>query len=374
MCLFFFSSLAGESGAGKTEATKKILQFISTVCSSTASRIGPSIEHQILDSNPILESFGNAKTIRNNNSSRFGKYMEVNFDRKHCIKGCRITAYLLEKSRVVKPGPNERNYHVFYMLLAAATKEMRKELALKPADQFRYLNQGGCVEIPRRDDHAEFTDMTAALDNLAIAPAVQQSLFQCLAAILHLGNLDIVENPDVEDGSRISVPSDCRRAAALLGLPPDSLERTLCNRDSVINGEALVVPLTPPKAADQRDSLAKHVYAQLFDFLLVQINASLARSGTASSIGVLDIFGFEVFAVNSFEQLCINYANERLQTFFNEVVFHAEMEVYRSEGLPVDDIEYQDNLGCVRLIDLRGAGIFARLGKVSLSRLSFSLL
>lgn len=156
---------------------------------------GVSVEHQILDSNPVLESFGNAKTIRNNNSSRFGKYMEVNFDRnsikgeggKCIIKGCNISAYLLEKSRVVKQGPNERNYHVFYMLLAGASKELKKELGLKPADQFQYLTQSGCLVVDKRSDGDEFEEMMFAMGSLRIDASFQQHMFQCLAAILHLG-------------------------------------------------------------------------------------------------------------------------------------------------------------------------------------------
>ena len=148
---------------------------------------GASVEHQILDSNPVLESLGNAKTIRNNNSSRFGKYMEVNFDLKGRIKGCNISAYLLEKSRVVKQGPNERNYHVFYMLLAGASKEMKKELGLKPADQFQYLIQSGCLVVDRRNDGEEFEEMMFAMGSLRIDATFQQHMFQCLAAILHLG-------------------------------------------------------------------------------------------------------------------------------------------------------------------------------------------
>lgn len=357
--------ISGESGAGKTEATKKILQFISTVSGSTASRSGHSVENQILDSNPLLESFGNAKTIRNNNSSRFGKYMEVNFDKKNNIKGCNIVSYLLEKSRVVKQGLNERNYHVFYMLLAGAKKEMKKDFALKPPDQFWYLGQSGCFEVDKRSDTKEFEEMVAAMNNLAITSAVQTQIFQCLAGILHLGNLSFVASREVEGGCKAAAPAECRRVAGLLGINPDALERALCFRETLVNGESTMTPLSPEKAVDLRDALSKYVYGKVFDHVVKLVNGSLFRGKVALNIGVLDIFGFEVFKVNSFEQLCINYCNERLQTFFNEIIFEGEIKTYQAEDLPIDDIAYVDNMGCVRLIDQRGAGIFDYLNEVA---------
>jgi myosin heavy subunit len=305
-----------------------------------------SIENQILDSNPLLESFGNAKTVRNNNSSRFGKYMEVNFDRSLSIKGCNITAYLLEKSRVVKQGPNERNYHIFYMLLAGATKEWKRDFHLKPPDEFIYLNYSGCFDIEKRSELKEFDDMMFAFNNLNIDLQIQTQIFQCLAGILHLGNLTFIASRDIENGSKVVIPSDCRRVATLLGLGNeiDLLERVLCNKDTIVNGEILLIPLSPEKAIDQRDSLAKYIYSKLFDYIVHAINTALYRGKPGVSIGVLDIFGFEVFQQNSFEQLCINYCNERLQTFFNEIIFENEMKLYSSEGLPVDDVTYQVNL------------------------------
>lgn len=322
--------------------------------------MGVSIETQILDSNPLLESFGNAKTIRNNNSSRFGKYMEINFDKKHKIKGCNITSYLLEKSRVVTQGPNERNYHIFYMLLAGANKDMKKDFYLKPCDQFYYLNQTNCFEIDRRNDYKEFEELIYAMNNLGLDDTIQYKIFQILSAVLHLGNLTFVSGKDAE-GSKIVNNLDCKRVAHLLTVDSDALERVLCNKDALINNESLLIPLTPNQANDQRDSLSKYLYNKLFEFIVYSINSSLYRGRFGNNIGVLDIFGFEVFEQNSFEQLCINYCNERLQTFFNEIIFDSEMKMYSLEGLPVDEISYQDNIGCVRLIDLRGGGIFAYL-------------
>lgn len=358
----------GESGAGKTEATKKILTFLSTVCGSTGSRVGRSIESQILDSNPLLESFGNAKTIRNNNSSRFGKYMEINFDKKYNIKGGNVTAYLLEKSRVVKQGPQERNYHIFYMLLAGASKEMRKELNLKPPEQFQYLIQSNCISINNRDEVKEYEELNAAMHHLNIEESIQSTMYQIVAAVLHLGNVTFVASKGGDfagagsggggdgatEGSKISSPStDTKKISSLLGIDSERLEIVLCNKDTNINGETLLIPLTPEKAQDQRDSLAKFLYQKVFDYIVYIVNISLYRgkvvptpSSGGGNIGVLDIFGFEVFQNNSFEQLCINYCNERLQTFFNEIIFDNEMKLYVSEDLPIDDISYQVRIFC----------------------------
>jgi myosin heavy subunit len=355
--------ISGESGAGKTEATKRILQFLSTMAGSTSSRVGVSVEKQILDSNPLLESFGNAKTLRNNNSSRFGKFMEVNFDRKNNIKGCNVVAYLLEKSRVVKQTPNERNYHAFYMLIEGASKEMRREFDLKPAEQFFYLSQSGCTTIPRRSDKQEFEELLAAMESLRIDPAVRIQIFQALAGILHLGNLTFVPSGGNGGGEGCSIAngSDCRIVCTLLGINASSLETALCFRENTVRGETTFTPLSPVKAVDQRDALAKYIYGRIFDTIVARVNQSLFRGKVGNSIGVLDIFGFEVFRVNSFEQLCINYCNERLQTFFNEIIFDGEIKMYNLEGVPCDDITYQDNIGCVKLIDAKGASLFACL-------------
>lgn len=241
---------SGESGAGKTEATKKCLQFISTMSGSTSSRTGVSVENQILDSNPLLESFGNAKTIRNNNSSRFGKYMEINFDKSNKVKGCNVIAYLLEKSRVVKQTGNERNYHAFYMLLEGATKEQRQAWDLRPADQFFYLAQTGCVEINNRSDKKEYEEMVQAKESLNIDDEIFYQIMQSLAGILHLGNLSFSSRPG-DEGSQVSSSQDCMKVATLLGINPDGLEQSLCFRETTIRGETTQTPLPPSKAVDQ---------------------------------------------------------------------------------------------------------------------------
>jgi myosin-7 len=263
------------------------------MASSTASRAGVSVEKQILDSNPLLESFGNAKTLRNNNSSRFGKFMEVNFDKKNNIKGCNVVAYLLEKSRVVRQTPNERNYHAFYMLLDGAPRELRLEWSLRSANDYFYLNQTGCVSIPNRSDQKEYEELVAAMDSLNVQQNVRTEIFQSLAGILHLGNLTFVLRPGGDGSCQVSSGSDCIRIASLLGISADGLETALCFRESTIRGETTLSPLDPLKAANQRDALAKYVYGKIFDSIVTNVNTSLFRGKTGNSIGVLDIFGFE---------------------------------------------------------------------------------
>lgn len=309
---------------------------------SSLSRTSVSVESQILDSNPVLESFGNAKTIRNNNSSRFGKYMEINFDQRKNIKGCNISAYLLEKTRVVSLSQYERNYHIFYMLLAGANRELRQELFLKPPEQFFYLNQSGCYEVDNRNEVVEYQTLLQAFDSLRFDSTFQKQIFQCLAAILHLGNIEFSPSKGNDNGSQVNSQSDVRNIASLLSIPsPELLERALCFRENKVGNEIIAIAVNPDKAKDQRDALAKFIYGKIFEQIVASVNSSLFRGKPGLNIGVLDIFGFEVFKENSFEQLCINYCNERLQTFFNEVIFEEEMKIYAADGISCEDIEYQ---------------------------------
>jgi myosin heavy subunit len=253
---------------------------------SSSSRGSVSVENQILDSNPILESFGNAKTIRNNNSSRFGKYMEINFDKKNCIKGCNITSYLLEKTRVVKVTQLERNYHIFYMLVAGASTEQRKEFYLRNAEQFVYLIQGECITINRRDDAEEFRELVKAMNNLGFDERFRHDLYQTLAGILHLGNLEF--SPKSDEGSVIASSNDCKVIAKLLGLADaDLLEKTLCYRENIVSKETFMIPLNPARAKDQRDALAKFIYGRIFDVVVTNVNSSLFRGKLANNIGIL---------------------------------------------------------------------------------------
>ena len=375
--------ISGESGAGKTETTKKILQFLSSVASYAAAEMtGPipaagtsadvedSIAEQILGTNPILESFGNAKTLRNNNSSRFGKYMEISFTEApaYAICGTAIRTYLLEKNRVIVQGPNERNYHIFYMLLAGVSKDMQKEFSLSAGRdpmEWAYLNTSGCVKVTGRQEKQEYIELVTAFGHLKFPDETIKSILQVLAAILHIGNVTF---KDDDEGSIVANRETVIIAAELLGIEhANTLEECFCTKEIIVNKERTLVKLDVHKAQEQRDALARFLYGSLFDILVVQINTTLgsdvsAMASSTANIGILDIFGFEVFAVNSFEQLCINYCNERLQTFFNEVIFEKEIEIYKKENIDLADITFVDNLGCVRIIDgAKGYGIFSLL-------------
>ena len=252
------------------------------------------------------------------------------------------------------------------MLIAGASVELRKELLLKSADQCYYLAQSKCVDIPKRDEVREYNELVSSMNNLNFDKNRQKLIFQCLAGILHLGNIVFSpfhgEGSGSVEGSHIKAKADLKNAAQLLGFSSaENLERSLCFRELVIGNDTTYAPIDITKACDQRDALAKYIYGKLFDWIVYGVNDVLYRGKPGNNIGILDIFGFEVFQVNSFEQLCINYCNERLQTFFNEIIFEGEMKVYEAEGIACDGITFKDNKGCVRLIDLKGAGIFSFL-------------
>lgn len=363
--------ISGESGAGKTETTKRILEFISNAATSKVTE-GDSvpIETQILESNPILESFGNSKTLRNNNSSRFGKFMKVYFDSSDQIRGCSIDTYLLEKVRVVKQLENERSYHVFYMMMSGAGTDMKKDFGLTDhtPDTMSYLNSSGCTKVSGRKEKQLYKELIEAFEKLDFEGPMIKSIFQLLSAILHLGNV-YFEDDNATDGSRIVGGADAiGQVSSLLELPDlNAFMGALCFKDLDIRGEMTQVALKASQATDQRDAVAKFIYSKVFDAIVKQVNTSLSKGDRAKQesdrmIGILDIFGFEVFQNNSFEQLCINYCNERLQTFFNEVIFKEELAIYEEEGVDCSGIQYQDNLECVRVIDgTRNTGIFSFL-------------
>jgi myosin-5 len=351
--------ISGESGAGKTETTKIAMQYLAGLAGGTG------IEDKVLQTNPILEGFGNAKTLRNNNSSRFGKLIQIYFNGR-TIAGALIQTYLLEKSRVVLQAHGERSYHVFYQLVAGASAEERASLHLPHhPEKFRYLSQSGCAHIPGVDDAQEFEEMKTAMGKVGMTEEEQADIFRLVAAVLWLGNVTFEEQPDetvrvVEDAA-LDVVVDllrCERAA---------LVKALTGRRITAGKEVIWQPLRIGQANDARDALAKAMYAALFQWLVERINASLgdrARLTKALSINILDIYGFEHFKVNSFEQLCINFANERLQQQFNKYLFHLEQEEYSREGIDWAHVDFEDNQDCVDLIEQKppkGVGVLSLL-------------
>ncbi|KAG8505333.1 Unconventional myosin-Vc [Galemys pyrenaicus] len=342
--------VSGESGAGKTVSARYAMRYFATVSRSSSNT---HVEDKVLASNPITEAVGNAKTTRNDNSSRFGKYTEISFDKRNQIIGANMRTYLLEKSRVVFQSENERNYHIFYQLCASAEQSEFKHLKLGSAEEFNYTRMGGSTVIEGVDDRADMIETQKTFTLLGFKKDFQMDVFKILAAILHLGNVQIMavgnERSSIsEDDSHLQVFCE------LLGLEGSRVAQWLCNRKIVTASETVVKPMTKPQAVNARDALAKKIYAHLFDFIVEKINQALQFSGKQHTfIGVLDIYGFETFDVNSFEQFCINYANEKLQQQFNLHVFKLEQEEYMKEDIPWTLIDFYDNQPVIDLIEAK---------------------
>ncbi|GAB4827378.1 hypothetical protein Ancab_034264 [Ancistrocladus abbreviatus] len=354
--------VSGESGAGKTESTKMLMQYLAYMGGRGADE-GRSVEQQVLESNPVLEAFGNAKTVRNNNSSRFGKFVEIQFDQRGRISGAAIRTYLLERSRVCQVSDPERNYHCFYMLCAAPSEVVEK-LKLGNPRTFHYLNQSNCYELAGIQDAKEYLETRRAMDIVGISPDEQDAIFRVVAAILHLGNIEFGKGNEVDS----SEPKDdkswshLRTAAELFMCDEKALEDSLCKRVIVTRDESITKCLDPNAAAISRDALAKIVYSRLFDWLVEKINNSIGQdSDSKFLIGVLDIYGFESFKTNSFEQFCINLTNEKLQQHFNQHVFKMEQEEYTREEIDWSYIEFIDNQDILDLIEKKPGGILALL-------------
>ncbi|KAK7308383.1 hypothetical protein VNO77_41987 [Canavalia gladiata] len=356
--------VSGESGAGKTESTKMLMHYLAFLGGRAATE-GRSVEQQVLESNPVLEAFGNAKTVRNNNSSRFGKFVEIQFDQKGRISGAAIRTYLLERSRVCQVSDPERNYHCFYMLCAAPKEDVGRYKLGDPRT-FRYLNQSNCIELDGLDDSKEYVATKRAMEVVGISSDEQDAIFRTVAAVLHLGNIEFIKG--VEDELDSSQPKDkqshshLKTAAELLMCDEKSLEDSFCKRVMVTRGEAITKCLDPNSAALSRDALAKIVYSRLFDWIVDKINNSIGQDPDSKNlIGVLDIYGFESFKTNSFEQFCINLTNEKLQQHFNQHVFKMEQEEYTKEEIDWSYIEFVDNQDVLDLIEKKPGGIIALL-------------
>ena len=357
--------ISGESGAGKTESTKLILQYLAAISGKHSW-----IEQQILEANPILEAFGNAKTIRNDNSSRFGKYIDIHFNKSGTIEGARIEQYLLEKSRIVHQNKDERNYHIFYCMLAGLSKDHRGKLDLKDATHYKYLTGGGSVVCDGRDDAAEFADIRSAMKVLMFTDQEIWDILKILAALLHMGNIKykgkVIDNLDATD---IPDKTNVERVAAILGANTKALTDALTSKTIFAHGESVVSTLNTNQSKDVRDAFAKGIYGRLFVYIVRKINTAIfnptVSAADRNSIGVLDIFGFENFDTNSFEQFCINFANENLQQFFVQHIFKLEQEEYNLEAINWHHIEFVDNQEALDLIAVRPLNLMSLIDEES---------
>ncbi|GFY69955.1 unconventional myosin-Ie [Trichonephila inaurata madagascariensis] len=334
--------ISGESGAGKTVAAKYIMSYVSQV-SGGGPRV-QNIKEIILESNPLLEAFGNAKTVRNNNSSRFGKYIEIQFSKGGEPEGGKVSNFLLEKSRVVNQNANERNFHIFYQLCSGVTQDMQQNLGIMNPDYYWYLNQSGTFKVDGTNDAHDFQETLKAMTIMGMSEEDQMNVLQVVAGILHLGNVTFIESGNyavVEDDQFLAFPS------YLFGVDTELVKSKLTSRvmDSKWGGqsETIHMQLNIEQAAYTRDAWAKGLYARLFDHLVKVVNAAMKTEITELTIGILDIYGFEIFQRNGFEQFCINYVNEKLQQIFIELTLKAEQEEYVQEGIKWNSIEYFNN-------------------------------
>jgi len=340
--------ISGESGAGKTEASKVLMQYLSAVSkTATYNAEVQNIKNQLLESNPILEAFGNSKTLRNDNSSRFGKYMEIQFEADGTPIGGKITNYLLEKSRVVGRAKGERSFHIFYQLLAGSTDQELQELKLeKNPASYEYLKSSECMTVDSIPDTQDFKNVTKALDVLGFSAEDKKSMFRILAGILHLGNIQFKE---VGKKTSIANPEVTKIVSGLLGTYDTILAKVLMSRSITTGGgkrqSNISIPLDVASSQFTRDALAKSIYFRLFDWIVEKINQKLATKslGKKVVIGILDIYGFEVFENNSFEQFCINLCNEKLQQLFIELTLKSEQEEYVKEGIEWEPIKFFNN-------------------------------
>ncbi|GMF54855.1 unnamed protein product [Phytophthora fragariaefolia] len=370
--------VSGESGAGKTETTKLIMNYLAYVSTKRTRRPirasncdQTTIHDRVLESNPILEAFGNARTTRNNNSSRFGKFIKLGFTSSGEMLGASISTYLLERVRLVSQGKGERNYHVFYEMCGGSSPAERKELALLNLHEYAYLNQSECYErLDGVDDAESYLVTRRAMSSIGMSADEQLNVMKIVSAVLHLGNVSFTtatRNGGKDDASVVDMDEcgdNISAICALLGVEEDVLRSTLCTKQIKAGAEFITTRLPVAQALSTRDSVVKTLYSNLFNWLVDRINRSIEykeEAGGTQFIGVVDIFGFEIFEQNRLEQLCINYANEKLQQLFGRFVFRMEQDQYVAEEIPWKFVDYPNNDVCVALVEKRHMGIFSLL-------------
>ncbi|XP_047435965.1 unconventional myosin-IXAa isoform X3 [Mugil cephalus] len=370
--------ISGESGSGKTQSTNFLIHHLTAL---SQKGFASGVEQIILGAGPVLEAFGNAKTAHNNNSSRFGKFIQVNYQESGTVRGAYVEKYLLEKSRLVYQEHNERNYHVFYYLLAGASDDERTAFHLMKPEEYHYLSQmtkktrhqhwdsyyeseADCFTVEGEDLKHDFERLQLAMEMVGFLPATRKQIFSLLSAILHLGNIRYKRKTYRDDSIDICNLEVLPVVSELLEVKEEMLFEALTTRKTVTVGEKLIVPYKLSEAGTVRDSMAKSLYSALFDWIVFRINHALLNikdleeTTKILSIGVLDIFGFEDYENNSFEQFCINFANERLQHYFNQHIFKLEQEEYRAESISWRNIDYIDNTGCINLISKKPTALF----------------
>uniref|UniRef100_A0A4W3J825 Myosin IH n=1 Tax=Callorhinchus milii TaxID=7868 RepID=A0A4W3J825_CALMI len=355
-----FILISGESGAGKTEASKKILQYYAMTCPTTEQL--QIVRDRLLLSNPVLEAFGNAKTLRNDNSSRFGKYMDIQFSFMGAPVGGHILSYLLEKSRVAHQNHGERNFHIFYQLLEGGENELLRWLGLeRNAHQYHYLVQGQCAKVSSINDKNDWKTVRKAFSVIDFNENNIDDLLGIIASVLHLGNIKF--EVDNRGHSLITNDTQIRWISKLLGVPVTVLQEALTHKRIETKAEEVLSPLSVEQAFCARDAVAKAIYGRTFTWLVNKINVSLANRDPSRKtvIGLLDIYGFEVFDVNSFEQFCINYCNEKLQQLLIELTLKSEQEEYEAEGIQWEPIQYFNNKIICDLVEERHRGIISIL-------------
>ena len=376
--------ISGESGAGKTETTKIVMLYLTTLGAGNAE-VAPaspdaaedpaerSVMDKVLQSNPVLEAFGNARTLRNDNSSRFGKFIELGFSRAGHLLGAKVQTYLLEKVRLAFHAAGERNYHIFYQLLRGCKDEDHAKYefhegitgGLDLPNFFHYTGQGGAPHLREFSDESGLEYTLKAMRRLGWAEELIEQVLKMIAGILHLGqiNFNLVDK-EGNDCSEVADEKSLGYAARLLGVDTELMKIALTEKAVVVRGQEIRSGLPPDRAADARDALAKTIYGSLFLWVVDQVNGSIGwenDSDVRSSCGVLDIFGFECFAVNSFEQLCINFTNEALQQQFNQFIFKLEQAEYEAEAIDWAFIEFPDNQDCLDTIQAPKVGVLAML-------------